>query len=62
MWLQGKNMVRQEGLMLDKGENPVKVLLKFLDNDTRWISVHDIPRKAALSLIECLSIVLQMCL
>lgn len=62
MWLQGKNTERQEGLMLDKGENPVKVLVKFLGNDTRWISVHDIPRKAALSLSECPSIVLQMCL
>lgn len=48
--------------MLDKGENRVKVLVKFLGNDTRWISVHDIPRKAALSLSECPSIVLQMCL
>ena len=62
MWLQGKNTERQEGLMLDKGENPVKVLVTFLGNDTRWISVHDIPRKAALSLSECPSIVLQMCL
>ena len=62
MWLQGKNTERQEGLMLDKEENPVKVLVKFLGNDTRWISVHNIPRKAALSLSECPSIVLQMCL
>jgi hypothetical protein len=62
MWLQGKNTERQEGLMLVKGENSVKILVTFLGNDTRWISVHDIPRKVALSLSECPSIVLQMCL
>ena len=52
MWLQGKNTERQETLMLDKGENSVEVLVTFLNNDTRWISVLDILRKAALSLNE----------
>jgi hypothetical protein len=60
MWLQGKNTERQGGLTIDKGENPVEVLVKFLNNDTRWISVWDILRKAALSLNEWPTIVLQI--
>ena len=42
MWLQGKNTERQGGLKIDKVENHVEVLVKFLNNDTRWISVWNI--------------------